>query len=298
MFDARDLLGRLMQAGLSDSTNERLGHAMGPSGLGRGSNPLSDIFSQISGIGRGGQAAGGPGRGELGGLGGGLGGLGGSLGGGLGGLAEMAESVFGQATGAVRSGNPLAVGGLAALAGALLGGGKGASRGALGGGLLAVLGSLAYSALQSRDQGAAATTMPPPLGLGEPQTAEEEQALNDIATLVVRAMINAAKADGEIDAGEKARIVEKLGEDGADADARAFVEAEMHTPADTAALVKAVAGRPDVAIQVYAASLLAIEVDTAAEAEYLRGLAASLGLDAATVEQIHQTLDVGLPAAV
>lgn len=290
MFDARDLLGRLMQAGLSGSTNERLGHAMGPSGLGQGGNPLSDIFSQISGIGRGGQAPGGQAMGGQGGLGG--------LTGGLGGLAEMAESVFGQATGAVRSGNPLAVGGLAALAGALLGGGRGASRGALGGGLLAVLGSLAYSALQSRGQGAAADTMPPPLGLAEPQTAEDEQALNDVATLVVRAMINAAKADGEIDASEAQRIVEKLGEDGAGAEARAFLEAEMQKPADTAALVNAVAGRADVAIQVYAASLLAIEVDTAAEAEYLRSLAASLGLDAATVEQIHQTLGVALPATV
>lgn len=288
MFNATELLGRLLQSGLSGSTDQRLGQAMGPSGLGQGSNPLSDIFSQISGaLGQGRQ---GPGASA------GSGGLGGGLGGSLGGLADMAESVLGQASGAVRGGNPLAVGGLAALAGALLGGGGDATRGALGGGLLAVLGSLAYSALKSR--ASADTVLPPPVGLIEPRTPADEQALNDLASLVVRAMINAAKADGEIDATEKQRILGKLAEDGADAEAHAFVEAEMHKPLDTSALVRDVAGRADVAIQVYAASLLAIEVDTPAEEEYLRTLAQALGLDAATVAQIHQTLGVPTTALV
>jgi uncharacterized membrane protein YebE (DUF533 family) len=48
----------------------------------------------------------------------------------------------------VQQNNPLAIGGLGALAGAMLGGGKGA----VGGGLMAVLGSLAYSALQRANQ--------------------------------------------------------------------------------------------------------------------------------------------------
>lgn len=288
MFDARDLLGRLLQSGLSDSTNERIGHAMGPSGLGQASNPLSEIFSQISGV-----SQGDPGRAGFG-----QGGMGqGGLAGGLGGLADMAESIFGQATGAVRSGNPLAVGGLAALAGALLGGGRGATRGAMGGGLLAMLGSLAYSALQSRSRAApsdAAAAMP--AGLCEPSTPEEEQALNDVAGLVVQAMINAAKADGQIDPAEKQRILGKLAEDGADAEAQAYVEAEMQKPADTAGLVRAVGGRADLAIQVYAASLLAIEVDTEAEVDYLRNLASSLGLDPDTVAQVHETLGLAAPA--
>ena len=310
MFDARDLLGRLLQSGLSGSTNERLGHAMGPSGLGQGGNPLSDILSQLSGLagggqggvsqggfGQGGFAPGGVSQGGLGGQGGfGQSGLGEALGqGGLGGLANMAESVFGQATGAVRGGNPLAIGGLAALAGALLGGGRGASRGALGGGLMAVLGSLAYSALQKRAQAAqpgAAAVLPPPAGLYQPTTPAEEQAVDEAAGLVVLAMINAAKADGEVDATERARILGKLTEDGADAEAQAYVEAEMGKPLYTAGLVQAVAGRADLAIQVYAASLLAIEVDTPAEADYLRSLATALQLDAATVARVHEAFGV------
>ena len=54
------------------------------------------------------------------------------------------------------SGNPLAVGGLGALAGALLGGGGGAVKGAMGGGVLALLGGIAMSALKNYQAGAAA----------------------------------------------------------------------------------------------------------------------------------------------
>lgn len=65
--------------------------------------------------------------------------------------------MLGQGTDAVRGNYPLAIGGLGALAGALLGGG----RGAVGGGVLAVLGSLAYSALskQGGEQGTEAASV-------------------------------------------------------------------------------------------------------------------------------------------
>ena len=53
---------------------------------------------------------------------------------------------------------------------------------------------------------------------------------------------------------------------------------------------------PELAVQVYAASLLAIEVDTAAERAYLRDLAARLGLDASAVAHVHQALGVAAPA--
>ncbi len=294
MFDARDLLGRLLQSGLSGSTNERLGNAMGPSGLGQGGNPLSDILSQLSGLAGGSLGSATQGSAPQGGF--GQSGLSEALGqGGLGGLANMAESVLGQMTGGGRGGNSLAIGGLAALAGALLGGGRGASRGALGGGLMAILGSLAYSALQARaqsPQSGASAAVPPPVGLYEPSTPAEEQALDEAAAIVVQAMINAAKADGQVDATERARILGRLVEDGADAEAQAYVAAELSKPLATAALVEAVAGRPDLAIQVYGASLLAIDVDTPAETDYLRSLANALQLDAATVASLHEAFGV------
>jgi len=51
MFNARDLLGQVMQAGMTDTTASRLRHAMGPKGLGETGNPLAQLFGQIGGAG-------------------------------------------------------------------------------------------------------------------------------------------------------------------------------------------------------------------------------------------------------
>jgi uncharacterized membrane protein YebE (DUF533 family) len=53
-----------------------------------------------------------------------------------------------------------------------------------------------------------------PLGLLEPQSAVERQQVEQHSEIVLKAMINAAKADGQIDQGEMQRIVGKLQESG------------------------------------------------------------------------------------
>jgi len=276
MFSARDLLGSLMQAGVSQSANDRLGNAMGPQGLGRADSPFGQILGQVLG---------GGGQGQVQGQGGGLGDV-------LGGLMGKAGGMVGDASAAVKSGNPLAVGGLAALAGALLGGGGDAVKGALGGGLLAVLGGLAMNVL--KNQASAGQAQPlgaAPLGLRAPQSASEEAVLEERALVLIRAMVSAAKADGQIDAAERGRIAGQVKESGAGAEALEFLMVEMQRPQDLAGLVAQVRG-PEEAVEVYAASLLAIEVDTAAERDYLARLAGSLGLDAGVVGEVHRTLGV------
>ena len=269
MFNARDLLGQVMQAGMTDTAANRMRHAMGPGAPGSPDNPLAQIFGQ------------------------------GGSGGALGGLAGMADSMLGTAGRSVQQGNPLAIGGLGALAGALLGGGGGAAKGAVGGGILALLGSIALTALKERQSGAAvapgadAIAGEVPLGLREPRDASEEQELERRAQLILRAMITAAKADGQIDGGEMQRIVAKLEEGGAGDEARRFVLDEMQGPADPSRLIGEIRS-PEVAVEVYAASLLAIEVDTAAERDYLRDLAEGLKLTPGTVQRVHQVL--GVPA--
>lgn len=272
MFDARDLLGRLLQSGMkTDKASDRVGHAMGPSGLGGGDGSVAGLFKDLMTQTKGG----------------------------LGDVGGMAEKMLGTAGREVQSGNPLAIGGLAALAGSILGGGRGAMKGAVGGGVLAVLGSLAMQVMKSRDQQAAApatldeAAAQAPVGLREPRTPAEESQLQDTATLAVKAMISAAKADGEIDGAEIGRILGKLKEGGEDQEAQAFVIAEMQKPLDLDALIREVPSR-EVAIQVYGASLLAITVDTDAERDYLKRLAAGLGLDDQAVQQIHATLGVSV----
>jgi uncharacterized membrane protein YebE (DUF533 family) len=160
---------------------------------------------------------------------------------------------------------------------------------------MALLGSLALQALQGssgQPSGSAPATLPTelPLGLRAPTTMGEESELESKAMVILKAMINATKADGQIDEAERRRILGKLEEAGADAEAREFVQAEMRRPFDFNGLPEV--PNPQTAVEVYAASVLAIEVDTPAERDYLRRLAQGLGLEERTVQRLHAALGV------
>jgi uncharacterized membrane protein YebE (DUF533 family) len=160
---------------------------------------------------------------------------------------------------------------------------------------MALLGSLAYNALRNASQeqpvDAPAAAANLPVGLRAAADDAEEQELESVAVLTLRAMINAAKADGEIDDREMRRILGKLQETGADPEAQAFVREEMRRPPDMEALIGGVPNA-QVGAQIYAASLLAIEVDTPAERDYLSQLARGLGLQPAVVQSLHTALGV------
>lgn len=110
------------------------------------------------------------------------------------------------------------------------------------------------------------------------------------ARLMIRAMIQAAKSDGQIDATEQATILEHLSD--ASADEIAFVTAEMNAPIDVNGL--AVETGETAKAQVYSAALMAITVNTDAEKQYLTGLASALGLSDDKVAGIHDAM--GKPA--
>lgn len=349
MFDPSVLLGSILQGGMRGPTSmRRLDHAMGERGLGGQGGPLGQILGQLGGGSAGGaHAAGGGdilgqlsrslgGGGTSGGFGGGggfgtssgfgtsggptsAGGLGrsgglgsdGGLGGVLGGILGGGGHGSGYGGSGRSIGRDLAMGGLGALATAILsgrgrgmGGGLGGGlgslaggnmRGAMGAGGLVLLGMLAMRALRNAGQNRTAGFADMSGGTGNPVDELPEASVSqDTAALVLRAMIDAAKADGRIDATERQRITAKLQESGADQEELAFLEAELQRPADSEALATA-ARDPVVAAQVYAASLLAIEVDTPAEQAYLRNLADRLGLDSAVVTQLHQALGAPMP---
>ena len=64
-----------------------------------------------------------------------------------------------------------------------------------------------------------------------------------------------------------------IGQDGVN-----YVLQKLQGPMETAKIVQACRGRPELAAQVYSASLMAIDVDTQAEKKYLDTLAKALGL--------------------
>ncbi|OSP55226.1 DUF533 domain-containing protein [Pseudoruegeria sp. SK021] len=114
-------------------------------------------------------------------------------------------------------------------------------------------------------------------------------AAEDNAKLMIRAMIQAAKADGEIDKDEQAKILEALKD--APADEVAYVKAQLAAPVDVMALAKDATGAAKA--QVYSTSLLAIKVDSPVEVAYLKQLSQALGLSDEARNQVHAAM--GLP---
>ena len=115
--------------------------------------------------------------------------------------------------------------------------------------------------------------------------------MEENAKLMIRAMIQAAKADGAIDPEERAKIMDHLGD--ASDEEIAFVNAALDAPVDVGALAAEVGEHAKV--QVYSAALMAITVDTPAERQYLANLAAALGLEAAKVLEIHKAMGKPTP---
>ncbi|MCM2562702.1 tellurite resistance TerB family protein [Lutimaribacter sp. EGI FJ00015] len=104
------------------------------------------------------------------------------------------------------------------------------------------------------------------------------------ARLMIRAMIQAAKADGDIDADERKKILDHLSD--ASVDEITFVETALDAPVDPMALARDTGDA--MRAQVYSAALMAISADTEGERTYLRGLAQALQLDDDTIGALHR----------
>lgn len=104
-------------------------------------------------------------------------------------------------------------------------------------------------------------------------------------------MIAAANADGMIDETERNRILEKLKAVALSEEEHSFIVHELLSPGD----LESIAGQvstPETARQVYAVSLMAIDVDTDAERDYLAALSGRMGLDDTDTAAIRA--DLGL----
>lgn len=122
---------------------------------------------------------------------------------------------------------------------------------------------------------------------GEPGPAPS-RAQEAAAALLLRAMIQAARSDGRIDPAEQKKLMDSLGQ--AEPAEMDFVRRELRAPVDVAGLCRQV---PDgLQPQVYAVSLMAIDLDNRVEAQYLHDLASGLGLGRGEVNDIHARLGV------
>ena len=99
-------------------------------------------------------------------------------------------------------------------------------------------------------------------------------------------MIAAANADGQITPEERQQIASKLLQAGAGPDERAVFERELSNPRSIDQIVGEVKDR-ETGEQVYLASRIAMNPDTAAERAYLDFLAARLSIPADRLSQLN-----------
>ena len=151
---------------------------------------------------------------------------GGGAAGGGGGAAGMLGSLLGGGGG----------GGAAGMLGSLLGGGAAA------GGIGSMLGGLLGGGGDAAEAAAA------------PEAAAPSA---DQATLMIRAMCNAAKADGQVDDQEQANIIGKLGDDVGEAEIN-FLKQELAAPLDVAGFARSVPA--EMAQNIYALSCMTVKL--------------------------------------
>lgn len=112
---------------------------------------------------------------------------------------------------------------------------------------------------------------------------------NDRALILVRAMANAAKADGRIDQAEQQSILNHI--KNPSSEVIQFLQDEFRRPLDVLGFARSVpAGMEQ---QVYMLSLIAMDLDTGDEAKYLMQLSEALGLSPEVRQQLHER--VGAP---
>ena len=107
---------------------------------------------------------------------------------------------------------------------------------------------------------------------------------NDEAVLLIRAMINSAKVDGEISEDEQQSILSQVGD--TSPETVQFLRAEFARTLD----VNEYADSLPIGLEqkAYGISLMAIRLDTKEEADYLRKLARALRLTPEECNQLHQ----------
>lgn len=128
----------------------------------------------------------------------------------------------------------------------------------------------------------AAAPAPPPIA---PQDRE--------GVLMLRAMVAAARADGQVDAAERGRIAEQLEAAGLGPDARDAVLAEFDAATPPEALARDAAKDPMLAARLYAAALAGADTIEGAERAWLDAFARALRLDRAAAEAIERRIRGG-----
>ena len=140
---------------------------------------------------------------------------------------------------------------------------------------LAALGLVAYKAFSSWQQNNASAPQ-----VSQPRTVDRVPALEAEfhGKAVLRAIIAAAKADGHIDDRERQLIDQSIAQLTSDRELQSWVDQELRKPMDPAEIATS-ATTPEIAAEMYLASLLMVDEENFMERAYLDELARKMNLD-------------------
>lgn len=112
---------------------------------------------------------------------------------------------------------------------------------------------------------------------------------NQHSVLILKAMVAAAKADGHIDDQEQQKIQQAVSALGADDSVNQLVTQELSKPLDPSEVARS-ASTPELASEIYLASLLVVDEQNFMEKAYLKELATQLNLAPDLVLQLEQQI--------
>ena len=150
---------------------------------------------------------------------------------------------------------------------------------------LAALGVLAYKAYgnwQQQNSSGGNATLP------ELQTVDKlpEKQAEEHSYAILRALIAAAKADGHIDNKERELIDAEISKLTGDRSLQQWFDQELNSPLDPADVARS-AATPEMAAEMYLASVLVVDEQNYMERTYLEELARQLGLDPALKKELE-----------
>jgi uncharacterized membrane protein YebE (DUF533 family) len=139
---------------------------------------------------------------------------------------------------------------------------------------LAALGVVAYKAYSNWQSQQAQASQSAPQTIDRVPSTQVEQHSHAI----LKSLIAASKADGHIDDNERQLIEAEISKMTSDMALRRWVEAELNKPLDPADVARA-ATTPEMAAEMYIASVMMVDEESFMERSYLTELARQLNLD-------------------
>ncbi|MEQ8264185.1 tellurite resistance TerB family protein [Pseudohaliea sp.] len=156
-------------------------------------------------------------------------------------------------------------------------------------GALAGVGALAWKAYQDYQANARQVSSRQAPPQGEPLEQLQGQSQERRGLEILQAMIMAARADGHVDARERALLTTEIEKLDPDDELHHWIQQQFEAPLDAAALA-ASADSPQAQREIYLVSAIMVDEDNPMERAWLDQLGSSLGLEQGLTRQLEEQL--------